>query len=450
MIPKSTRLFILLLLFGTTFLLSTACTTPSFLPSPSPTPTPIWSTQEINTLRSLWLGNLPPLPPDSTNKYADDARAAALGRDIFFDRRFSVNGEVACVTCHKPEYLFTDSLPLAQGLGQMSRSSMTLVGVAYSPWFFWDGRKDSLWAQALEPLESPLEHGGTRTQYVHLIAEDESYRAAYEAIFGRLPVELADSTRFPDSASPVAKEPAMRAAWHAMRAEDQQAITRAFVNIGKALAAYERLIMPTASRFDLYVEAVLEKRHDAIQTTLTPDEVAGLRLFIGRAQCINCHNGPLFTNHDFHSTGIPLSDAFPLLDDGRQLGVERLLADEFNCLGPYSDAQPEECVELHFMKRSGKQILGGFKPPTLRNVAERGPYMHAGQFTTLADVLTHYNEALPAPFDRHQELRPLSLSQNELHQLETFLHTLSSPIVVKLREVNASQEQPSPPNPLSQ
>ena len=39
---------------------------------------------------------------------------------------------------------------------------MTLVGVAYSPWSFWDGRKDSLWAQALEPLESPLEHGGTR------------------------------------------------------------------------------------------------------------------------------------------------------------------------------------------------------------------------------------------------------------------------------------------------
>ncbi len=434
MMAKLTSLFTLLTLFGSALLLLvTACTTPSFLPNRSPTPTPSWNTQEISTLHSLWLGNLPPLPPDATNKYADDPRAAALGKQIFFDRRFSVNGEVACVTCHQPELLFTDKLPLAQGLGQMSRRSMTLVGMAYSPWFFWDGRKDSQWAQALEPLESPLEHGGTRTQYVHLIAQDDTYRAAYEAIFGPLPVRLADTTRFPDSASPVAKEPALRDAWHAMRAEDQQAITRVFVNIGKAIAAYERLIMPEVSRFDRYVEAVLENNHDAIQTTLTPDEVAGLRLFIGPAQCINCHNGPLFTNHDFHSTGIPLSDAFPLLDDGRQLGVQRLLDDEFNCLGPYSDAQPEQCVELHFMKTSGKQILGGFKPPTLRNVGERSPYMHAGQFETLADVLNHYNEAHPAPFDRHQELRPLSLSENELRQLEAFLKTLSSPLPTSLK-----------------
>ena len=59
---------------------------------------------------------------------------------------------------------------------------MTVVGAAYSPWLFWDGRKDSLWAQALGPLESPVEHGGTRTQYAHLI--DRYYRSDYEALFG--------------------------------------------------------------------------------------------------------------------------------------------------------------------------------------------------------------------------------------------------------------------------
>ena len=127
MIAKSTHLFTLFILFATTtFLLIPACATPSLLHSPSPTRTPIWTTQEINTLRSLWLGSLLPLRPDPTNKYADDARAAALGRDIFFDRRFSINGEVACVTCHQPDLLFTDKLPLAQGLGQCQMLNIVL------------------------------------------------------------------------------------------------------------------------------------------------------------------------------------------------------------------------------------------------------------------------------------------------------------------------------------
>jgi cytochrome c peroxidase len=75
--------------------------------------------------------------------------------------------------------------------------------------------------------------------------------------------------------------------------------------MGKAIAAYERLIMPAPSRFDLYVEALLNQDKQAMQTALTEDEVAGLQLFIGRAECIKRHNGALFTNNDFHNTGVP-------------------------------------------------------------------------------------------------------------------------------------------------
>ena len=132
---------------------------------------PQWTEAEIAAIRALWLGSLPPLPPDPSNQYADDARAAALGQEFFFDTRFSVNGEVACATCHLPELDFQDGLPLAQGVGTTTRRTMPIAGTAYSPWLFWDGRKDSQWAQALGPLESPVEHGGARTQYAHLIDE---------------------------------------------------------------------------------------------------------------------------------------------------------------------------------------------------------------------------------------------------------------------------------------
>ena len=81
--------------------------------------------------------------------------------------------------------LFQDGTPLANGVGVTNRRTMTLIGTAYSPWLFWDGRKDSQWAQALGPMESPVEHGSNRTYYAHLI--DQFYRAEYEAIFGTLP-----------------------------------------------------------------------------------------------------------------------------------------------------------------------------------------------------------------------------------------------------------------------
>jgi cytochrome c peroxidase len=102
-------------------------------------------------------------------------------------------------------------------------------------------------------------------------------------------------------------------------------------------------------------------------------------------------------------------------------------ADEFNCLSRYSDAQPAQCAELRFMKPEGKELVRAFKPPSLRNVAERGPFMHAGQFATLAQVLNHYNRAPAAPAG-HSELKPLGLSEQEIGQLIAFLQTLSGPL----------------------
>lgn len=382
-------------------------------------PRPEWTDDEIATLRGLWLGSLPALPPDPSNKVADDARAAALGQTLFFDTRLSSNGKVACATCHQPALDFQDGKPLGAGVGTTTRRTMPLAGTAYSPWLFWDGRADSQWAQALGPLESAVEHGGNRTQYAHLIARH--YRAEYEALFGPLP-DMSDPTRFPASAGPVA-DAAARRAWEGMAVEDRERVTRVFANIGKAIAAYERTIMPLPSRFDRYVEAVLHNNAAGMRAALTPDEVAGLRLFIGKAQCINCHNGPLFTNNDFHNTGVPAAPNLPP-DTGRADGARQVLAHEFNCLSPYSDAAPEACDELRFLKTDDHELERQFKPPSLRDVAARAPYMHAGQFATLREVLAHYNRAPAAPAG-HSELRPLGLSEQEVAQIEAFLRSLS-------------------------
>ena len=349
-----------------------------------------WTEEEVAQLSSMTLRELGPVPADPTNRVADDPRAAELGRTLFFDTRLSANGEVSCATCHVPDEEFQDGTPLANGVGVTNRRTMPIAGMAHSPFLFWDGRKDSLWAQALGPLESPVEHGGSREQYARVIAAH--YRPEYEVVFGPMP---ALSTR--DEATAV------------------------FVNMGKAIAAYERTIEYAPSRFDRYVENLRDTGR-APQDVLAADEVAGLRLFIGKASCANCHNGPLLTNNEFHNTGVPARAGLPA-DRGRLAGADAVLRDEFNCRSRWSDAA-STCAELEFLVTGDHVLERAFKVPSLRNVAERAPYMHAGQLSTLSEVVDHYNRA-PESTAGHSELEPLRLSAQERRHIEAFLRSLS-------------------------
>lgn len=377
-----------------------------------------WSDLEIAAIQSLWIGNLEQLPTDRSNRVADDERAVSLGRKIFFDTSFSSNGLVACATCHVPDKEFQDGIQLGKGVGTTSRRTMPIAGTAYSPFLFWDGRKDSLWAQALGPLESAVEHGGNRTQYAHLVGQQ--YREPYEAIFGSLP----DLEDVPANAGPVT-EPEAAYNWSLLSSELKEAVTEIFVNIGKVLAAYERRIQFTKSRFDAYVEELIWVEKGSSEL-LTADEKAGLRLFIGKANCLQCHNGPLFTNQEFHNTGVPAVTGLPL-DQGRLTGASAVVADEFNCRSRWSDIDREGCLELEFMVTDSHELEGAYKVPTLRNVSHRAPYMHAGQFEALKDVLLHYSNA-PSAQIGHSEIKRLRLNAREILQLEAFLSTLSSDI----------------------
>jgi cytochrome c peroxidase len=169
-------------------------------------------------------------------------------------------------------------------------------------------------------------------------------------------------------------------------------------------------------------------------------EVRGLRLFIGKAQCVTCHNGPLLTDQQFHNTGAPPRDvARP--DRGRADATAKVRGDEFNCLGSCSDAQPKQCQELRFMVRDDPAPEGAFKTPGLRGIAQRAPYMHAGQFASLEQVVRH---CVAAPHvavghselthrhggggiaAKHAERAPIELTDAEAADLVAFLGTLST------------------------
>jgi len=361
-----------------------------------PPPAVDWTAAEQAMLRSLWIETLPELPADPSNAVADDPRAARLGQALFFSTALSPSRQVACATCHRPELRFTDGMQKGHGIGESKRNTRSVVGSAYSPWQYWDGRRDSQWAQALSPIEDPAEHGGSRAEATHALADDAALRHQYEAVFGPLP-DL----------------------------DDPGSVDRVFANIGKALAAYERLLMPGPARFDDYVAAVLDGDVERQQSLFSVDEREGLRLFIGVANCTQCHNGPLLTNNEFHNTGI-LSYPGEVPDKGRAAGVREVRADPFNCLGEFSDAEPSQCAELRFA-RSGPAVLGAFRTPSLRNLGGTQPFMHKGQIYTLAEVLAHYNEAPPAMIG-HNEATPLGLSAAQLTQLEAFLGTLAAPL----------------------
>jgi cytochrome c peroxidase len=335
-----------------------------------------WSQRELATLRSLSLDELGGPPRDPSNRVADDPRAAVLGHRLFSDRHLSRDGTVSCATCHDPKRSFQDGRPRGEGLGRTRRRTMTILGSAWAPWLFWDGRKDSLWAQALAPIQSLAEQGMTPARVRDLI--ERRYESEYEALFGPLP----------------------------------QDARRVLANVGKAIAAFERTLRPSATRFDRYVAGDTG--------ALSEQEVDGLRLFIGEAHCINCHNGPLLTNNDFHNTGVPGSR-----DRGRAVGVRLALSDPYNCLGRFSDARSAQCRELRFVDAVSRRLRGAFKPPSLRDVGRRAPYMQNGRFRTLHEVLEHYRRA-PAASTGRTELEPLNITDDQLEALEAFLRALDA------------------------
>lgn len=252
-----------------------------------------------------------------------------LGAWLFHDARLSADGSVSCATCHRPTHAYSEPTPVSTGIKAQKggRKAPPIVNAAWPlyPVYFWDGRADSLVAQAKGPMANPIEMGNDHATIAKTVAAIAGYRPHFRAAFG------------------------------------DEAVT--IDRIAEAIAAFEATRLSGGSRFDRFVKGD--------QTALDAQEQKGKELFEGKATCVECHLGLNLTDSKFHNLGIGWdATAQRFADTGRE-AVSHAPADRgaFKTPGlrdvsrhaPYmhdgSLATLKECVD-HYNK-------GGNKNPTL-------------------------------------------------------------------------------------
>ena len=403
----------------------------------SDTPMLSWSNSELQVLASLRLPETLPLHNEG-NRVGNIEAAAALGHQLFFDRGLSRDDTHACSDCHQPSSFFADALKTGRGKQPMTRNTPSIVGSAGQHWFYADGRRDSLWSQALVPLEAEGEMGNSRIHIVDYISRH--YREPFEALFGPLPT-LSDAVRQSMHATPMGDD-ASRQLWQALPRRDRQAINASFANVGKLLAAYQSRLQHAPSPVDHYIDAVIAADANsgateamaAASTHLSTAAAAGLKLFIsGRSQCLNCHNSPRFSNGGFHNIGTgPGADGST--DFGRMMGIQMALLSEFNCRSRYNDNNTSgnaDCQELDHINRHeiNGMMRGAFKVPGLRGIAATAPYMHDGRYATLTEVLDHYGKPSVEMTTRQHEMPKIKpFTDAEREALVAFMQALGDEI----------------------
>jgi cytochrome c peroxidase len=391
------------------------------------------------------LSPLPAVPADPTNEYADNAMAATFGQRLFFEKSFSgalstdnnsmdgalgmpgQTGTISCIACHTPDpakwLVDTRSIPNATSLGAgwLPHHAPTLVNACFYQWYHWDGKFDVMWAAAVGGIENPKSFNSGRLDLAHAIFN--KYKTDYNAIFTSTPLpDLTDTTRFPLHGKP-SPPPAMPGVWEMMASADQDAVNRIMANVGKSYQAYFRLLTSRNAPFDQYVAG----DHAAI----TPQAKQGLQLFVGKAACINCHSTPFFSDNKFHVTGVPQTQNSPHApaptDPGRFAAIATTTGNVCNSNGKYSD----DTMTGHIDGLTATMdMTGQFRTKDLRQVAQVGPYMHAGEITTLDDVVAFYNQGGgtdPTTYAGTKDplLQPLNLTSDEQAAIVAFLQTLT-------------------------
>lgn len=319
---------------------------------------------DISQLAELELtsGSLPESP---TNAFADSADAASFGRELFFDRRLSSEGTVACADCHDPESGFSDKRQFSEGVRDQpgGRHSMPITTAALQTFLLWDGRADSVWRQPLYALENPKEMDFTRTDVALFVATEA--RAEYEAVFGPLP----SLEGVPSRVGPGDPD------WDALAPETQDDVQRVFVNVGKAIEAYERLLVCSDTRFDRWQRGEID---------LDDAELQGAEQFVDSG-CVRCHTGPAVSDGLFHNLGLERENG-DATDSGRQQGIDVLLADPLNGASVYSD-DPELGAARVAEAASELRTRGAFRTASLRGVTQRARFGHRGDQTDLAEFI---------------------------------------------------------------
>jgi cytochrome c peroxidase len=337
---------------------------------------------------------LPELPVPADNPQTP--AKIALGSRLFNDVRFSATGDVACATCHAADKAFTDSpLSVSEGINKLTgtRNAPTVVNAAYNKTQFWDGRSPDLEDQALHPFLNPVEMAlPDHEPILQIIRDDDTYPGMFREVF------------------------------------DIDAGSVTMTEVTMAIAAFERTQISGDTRFDRWY---FGGETDA----LSDQERSGFAVFLGNGRCVSCHvieqDHALFTDHLFHNIGIGINDIqdkVPELAAAFQVAKSEGIDVDVAVL-----TDPDTSHLGRFAVDDQLSSLGGFKTPTLRNIAVTAPYMHDGSLATLREVVEHYNNGgVTDPDDPVNPflsggIRPLNLTEQEIDDLVAFMETLTSP-----------------------
>ncbi|MEZ6053249.1 MAG: cytochrome c peroxidase [Planctomycetaceae bacterium] len=309
-----------------------------------------------------------------------------LGRQLYFDGRLSSDGTISCGSCHDPAQGWAAQTQFGVGVdGQTgNRNSPVSFNRILSGPQFWDGRAESLEAQAVGPIANPIEMANTHDAAVETVKNLEGYRLQFDAVFG----------------------------------EDSVNID----NIGKALATFERAIVTGPSPYDYYADLKpfldqfpteedladlkeddpdLFAKYEAIKALseehpMSESAIRGRDLFFSdKANCTACHVGANFTDEKYHNLGVGMDAEEP--DLGR------------------------------FVVTGEEKDKGAFKTPTVRNVEFTAPYMHDGSQKTLEEVVEWYAKGGHPNEWLSDKIKKLDLTDQDKADLVAFMKSLSGP-----------------------
>ena len=327
-----------------------------------------------------------PLRNDPSNRVSGKREAVELGERLFFERRMSGNGKFSCGTCHVPERNWTDNLQRGAAAAAVDRNTPTLMNARLGRWFGWDGGADSLWSQSLRPILDQRELGASARHVAELVRNDEQLSCRYRKTFGAAP-------------SPT----------------DDEAV---FVDVGKALAAFQETFETPPTPFDRFRDALA--RGESVRLIYSEPAQRGARIFVGKGGCSGCHSGPNFSNGGFRDNGFSALAPQGRAEPGRSEGLKRVRDSRFNLAGPYNDNKAHGAVEEARKALQGEGNDRGFKVPTLRHLFLTAPYGHHGNVATLAEAVRHYSER------GSRDLKPLQLTAAEQSDLVVFLESIST------------------------
>jgi cytochrome c peroxidase len=300
-----------------------------------------------------------------------------LGRQLYFDTRLSSDNTISCASCHHPDEGYGRATQFGVGVqGQTgNRNSPVSYNRIVSGAQFWDGRADSLEAQAIGPIANPIEMGNTHDVCVKSLGDIPGYQLQFAKIF-------------PDDGLTIE-------------------------NVGKAIAAFERTLVSGPAPYDYY-EIVR-----TVQQSFSEDEIATLEeddpelfakyqealekskpmsesarrgrelFFTEKANCTACHAGANFTDENYHNLGVGMDAAEP--DLGR------------------------------FVVTQEEKDKGAFKTPTIRNITKSAPYMHDGSQKTLEEVVEWYAKGGHPNPHLSEKMKKLDLSDQDKADLVAFM-----------------------------